>query len=151
MRRGSRALAMGSSTRSSSGEDWSYEGRRRTVLAARDLGKQPEARARQRKRAGFVLRDEGDSYVSGHTRTYADLVRLAFLMTSRYVLGEANRIVCIIHSSYNKTPHIHCMALPFEFGPEQTRSALKLSATCGGEQNQTIMSLRTRSTGSLTA
>jgi hypothetical protein len=48
VRRGQGAVAMGQGARTEPWQDWPHEGRRRHLLAARDLGEQPEARAGQR-------------------------------------------------------------------------------------------------------
>ena len=80
-----------------------------------------------------------------------DTDRLAFLTTSKYAPAEVNHTVYITPLSYNKTHHTPSMASHFEFGPEQTKSALILSVKYEEKQSLTIMRLRTRRTGFHTA
>lgn len=76
-----------------------------------------------------------------------DMARLAFLTTLKYAPAVVNHTAYTTPSSYNKTHHIPSMALHFESGPEQMKSAQRRYVNCGERQSLIIMSLRTRHTG----
>lgn len=76
--------------------------------------------------------------------------RLASPTTLRFALAEANHTVYTTPSSSNKTHHTPSMALPCEYGREQTKSVLIRFVTCEEKQSLTTMNLRTRPTGSHT-
>ena len=80
-----------------------------------------------------------------------DMDRLAFLTTLKYVPAEVSLTAYTIPLSYNKTHRTLSMALRFEFGPEQTKSAQTPSVKYEGKQSLTILRLRTRRTGFHTA
>jgi hypothetical protein len=72
-------------------------------------------------------------------------------MMSRSALAGVSRIASTTHTSFNKILAIHFTELLFEFGLELMRSAQRLFAISGEEQNQTFMTLVMRHTGFLTA
>ena len=80
-----------------------------------------------------------------------DTDRRAFLTTLKYALAEVSHTAYTTPLSYNKTHHTPFMALHFEFGPEQTKSALIPSVKYEEKQSLTILRLRTRRTGFHTA
>lgn len=75
------------------------------------------------------------------------MARLAFLTTLKYAPAVVNHTAYITPSSYNKTHHIPSMALHFESGPEQMKSAQRRSVNCEERRSLITMSLRTRHTG----
>ena len=80
-----------------------------------------------------------------------DMDRLAFLTTLKFAPAEVNHTAYTTPSSYNKTHHTPSMVLHFEFGPEQTKSALIPSVKYEEKPSLTILRLGTRRTGFHTA
>ena len=73
--------------------------------------------------------------------------RLASLTMLKFAPAEANRTAYTTRSSYSKTHRIPSTALHYEYGLEQTKSALKPSVSCEENQSQIISSLQMRPTG----
>ena len=147
---------MGKGTGTCAGQDWTHEGRRSPVLAARNPGKQPKAGARQRDCQSAAFCHEGkylrNLFAAVQEQRLTDPSnRPAFLTTSRFALAAASLTASITHSSFSRTRRTRSTVSVCASGRAPMRSGLRQFASSGNGPSPTFTITPRSSTGFRTA